>query len=93
MNDSLDIYERTPERAEFPERRAERSFVIPNVTIGGLLIKGVIDTGATKTIIKCSLPDFILSVLEAPSISTTILMANLMGPYVTVIANSLSRIL
>uniref|UniRef100_A0A1B0BUQ6 Uncharacterized protein n=1 Tax=Glossina palpalis gambiensis TaxID=67801 RepID=A0A1B0BUQ6_9MUSC len=59
---------------ESPELRVERSGVIANVTIAGLLIKGVIDTEAIITIINSNLQDFILFVSEAPSLNTTILL-------------------
>uniref|UniRef100_A0A1B0GC02 Uncharacterized protein n=1 Tax=Glossina morsitans morsitans TaxID=37546 RepID=A0A1B0GC02_GLOMM len=70
MDDNSDIHERTPEGSESPELCVERSSVVANVSIGRLLIKFVIDTGATRTIIKYSLQDFIPFVSEAPNIST-----------------------
>uniref|UniRef100_A0A1A9VWE8 CCHC-type domain-containing protein n=1 Tax=Glossina austeni TaxID=7395 RepID=A0A1A9VWE8_GLOAU len=76
IEDNPDIYERTPEHPESPELRIERSSVIANVTIGGLLIKGAIDTGATRTIITSNLQDVTPFVSEAPNISTTIRMAD-----------------
>lgn len=56
--------------------RVERSSVVANVTIGGLLIKGAVDTGATRIIIKSSLQDFIPFVSETFNISTTTRMAD-----------------
>uniref|UniRef100_A0A1A9UDN4 Reverse transcriptase domain-containing protein n=1 Tax=Glossina austeni TaxID=7395 RepID=A0A1A9UDN4_GLOAU len=74
--DNPDTYERTIVRPESPELRIEKSSVIANVTVGGLSIKGVIDTGATRTNIKCNLQDPIPFVSEAPNISTKIRMAD-----------------
>uniref|UniRef100_A0A1B0GAU6 Peptidase A2 domain-containing protein n=1 Tax=Glossina morsitans morsitans TaxID=37546 RepID=A0A1B0GAU6_GLOMM len=76
IEEICETYERTLERPESPELRVEKSSVVANVTIGGILIKGVIDTGATRTIIKSSLQDVIPFVSEAPNISTTIRMAD-----------------
>uniref|UniRef100_A0A1A9VHV6 Peptidase A2 domain-containing protein n=1 Tax=Glossina austeni TaxID=7395 RepID=A0A1A9VHV6_GLOAU len=76
IEDNPDTYERTPERPKSPELRIEKSSVIANVAVGGLLIKGVIDTGATRTIIKSNLQDVIPFVSETPNISTTIRMAD-----------------
>uniref|UniRef100_A0A1A9UYT9 CCHC-type domain-containing protein n=1 Tax=Glossina austeni TaxID=7395 RepID=A0A1A9UYT9_GLOAU len=76
IEESPDTYERTPERPESPELRIERSSVIANVTVDGLLIKGVIDTEATRTIIKSNLQDVIPFVSEAPIISTKIRKAD-----------------
>uniref|UniRef100_A0A1A9ZXL0 Uncharacterized protein n=1 Tax=Glossina pallidipes TaxID=7398 RepID=A0A1A9ZXL0_GLOPL len=74
MNDKPDIYERTPERPESSELRVEKSSVVANVIIAGRLIKGAIDTGATRTIIKSSLQDVIPFVSEATNINTIIRM-------------------
>uniref|UniRef100_A0A1B0FEG2 Uncharacterized protein n=1 Tax=Glossina morsitans morsitans TaxID=37546 RepID=A0A1B0FEG2_GLOMM len=47
MDDNSGIYERTPEHHESPELRVERSSVVANVTIGGLLIKEVPNISTT----------------------------------------------
>uniref|UniRef100_A0A1B0B446 Uncharacterized protein n=1 Tax=Glossina palpalis gambiensis TaxID=67801 RepID=A0A1B0B446_9MUSC len=76
MDDNPDTYERTPKRPESPELRVKRSSVVANVTIGGLLVKGAIDTGATRIITKSSLQDAIPFVPKAHNICTTILTAD-----------------
>uniref|UniRef100_A0A1B0G631 Retrotransposon gag domain-containing protein n=1 Tax=Glossina morsitans morsitans TaxID=37546 RepID=A0A1B0G631_GLOMM len=56
--------------------RIEKSSVVANVIIGRLLIKEVIETGVTRTIIKSSLQDVIPFVSKAPNRSRTIRMAD-----------------
>uniref|UniRef100_A0A1B0C635 Uncharacterized protein n=1 Tax=Glossina palpalis gambiensis TaxID=67801 RepID=A0A1B0C635_9MUSC len=76
MNGSSGIYEGTSRRSESPALGVESLSVLANINIGGISTEGMIDTSATRTIIKSNLQNFISFLSEIPSVSAIICLVN-----------------